>query len=77
MPHTPSDCALGRYKYFGGARFFAFGDRLFTPSGELLKELRFDRGEVRNTGEPRPRVDLDGGCVAAGLPVESACAQGD
>jgi hypothetical protein len=29
---------------------FAFGERLFTLSGELLKKLRFDRGQLRETG---------------------------
>lgn len=50
MQHTPSDCELDCYGWYGSARFFAFGERLFTLSGELLKELRFDRGELRETG---------------------------
>lgn len=50
MQHTSSDCELDCYGYYGSARFFAFGERLFTLSGELLKELRFDRGQLRETG---------------------------
>ncbi len=50
MQHTPSKCELDCYGYYGSARFFAFGERLFTLSGELLKELRFDRGQLRETG---------------------------
>lgn len=55
MQHTPSNCELDCYAWYGSARFFAFGDRLFTLSGELLKELRFDRGELRETGALRLR----------------------
>lgn len=50
MQHVASDCELDCYAWYGSARFFAFGDRLFTLSGELLKELRFDRGQLRETG---------------------------
>jgi len=55
MQHTPSDCELDCYGWYGSARFFAFGERLFTLSGELLKELRFDRGELHETGALRLR----------------------
>ena len=50
MQHSPSDCELDCYAWYGSARFFAFGERLFALSGELLKELRFDRGELKETG---------------------------
>lgn len=50
MQHLPSECELDCYGWYGSARFFAFGERLFTLSGELLKELRFDRGQLRETG---------------------------
>ena len=50
MQHTPSDCELDCDDWYGSARFFAFGERLFTLSGELLKELRFDRGVLNETG---------------------------
>lgn len=55
MQHTPSGCELDCYGYYGSARFFAFGERLFTLSGELMKELRFDRAELRETGALRLR----------------------
>lgn len=50
MQHIASDCDLDCYAWYGSARFFAFGDRLFTLSGELLKELRIDRDQLRETG---------------------------
>lgn len=54
MQHTTSECELDCYAWYGSARFFAFGDRLFTLSGELIKEQRFYRGELKETG----RVDM-------------------
>ncbi len=50
MQHETGKCELDCYAWYGSARFFAFGERLFTLSGELLKELRFDRDQLRETG---------------------------
>lgn len=57
MQHELSDCELDCVDWYGSARFFAFGDRLFTLSGELIKELRFDRGQLRETGRLRLPVE--------------------
>lgn len=57
MQHAAHDCEFDCDDWYGSARFFAFGDRLFALSGELMKELRFDQGQLRETGRLQLRME--------------------
>ena len=46
MTHFPSACEKSCWDWYGNARFFAFDDRLFAWSGDLIKELRLDGAKL-------------------------------
>lgn len=54
MQHV-ADCELDCWEWYGSTRFFAFGERLFALSGEVLKELRIESSRLHEVSSVRLR----------------------